>query len=110
MAHLVAMDFCVRRYPEVTDVALSGGITYTDLNTFRMMMDEIGRSTGEPGETTIVFDLSKVDFIDSAGLGMFLIALDETEKMGKALMLKSPHGNVLQSLNLAKFDRVIPII
>jgi stage II sporulation protein AA (anti-sigma F factor antagonist) len=55
-----------------------------------------------------VLDLHGLEFIDSAGLGMFLIARETAEKKVLQLRLRRPQGQVQQMLQVTKFVDLIP--
>jgi anti-anti-sigma factor len=57
----------------------------------------------------MVIDLSKLEFIDSAGLGMLLIARDEAKKAGRNLTLRGPQGQVKRTFSATKFDTLLTI-
>ena len=100
-----AMNFHIRRGVHVTEVALSGRMTFGDHDRFRELITAFEGPSGHQ----MVFDLSKVDFVDSSGLGMLLIARDVAESKQLNLTLKAPQKEVRQLMELAKFNRVIPI-
>jgi anti-sigma B factor antagonist len=64
----------------------------------------------DKGISHVYVDLSKVDFIDSAGLGI-LVGLKMTSNKNKArLMIVSPSRAVQDILNVTKLDTVFDII
>lgn len=56
------------------------------------------------GTKVIVFDLSGVDYIDSAGLGILLTLREKAQETGSAITLKGMTGSVKEVLDLACFD------
>jgi polar amino acid transport system substrate-binding protein len=52
----------------------------------------------------IVFDLTDCDFIDSAALGMFVIAHDEASSKAVRLSIKGAQGKVKEVMYAARFD------
>lgn len=54
----------------------------------------------------ITIDLSDVDYLDSAALGMLLVARNRAEACGKSLVLRGATGTVLQVLEIAKFTKL----
>ncbi|WP_420549819.1 STAS domain-containing protein [Curvivirga sp.] len=84
---------------------LSGELTFNDHDLFRRMLDEalVG------GMTQVTLDLSKLDFIDSAGMGMLLVGQDKSGSEGWSFELKKPQGQVKKMLELAKLSQVINI-
>jgi len=80
-------------------------LTFSDHAAFRNLLEEINKS----GAQKCVFDLSNLIAVDSAGLGMFVIALHESKKSGWSLTIQSPQGRVLALMTLAKFDKLLTI-
>lgn len=87
------------------EVRFGDRMTFSDHTAFRALLKEITKS----GAKACVFDLHDLQAIDSAGLGMFMIALDEAKKSGWTLRLKSPQGPVKSLLELGRFDKLMSI-
>ncbi|MCA0406464.1 MAG: STAS domain-containing protein [Proteobacteria bacterium] len=87
-------------------VRLQDRMTFSDHGQFRDLLTEITREKAQ----SAVFDMSELVSIDSAGLGMLMIALEESRKGGWALSLRAPQGHVRKLLELACFDKLIPIL
>jgi HptB-dependent secretion and biofilm anti anti-sigma factor len=50
-----------------------------------------------------------VQEVDSAGLGMLLLARDEAKKNNRELILKGPCGQVKRMFGVTKFDTLFSI-
>jgi anti-anti-sigma factor len=87
------------------NVAMSGDFTFADHARFLEVMNRLFGTQGVP----VAIDLSKVDFIDSAGLGMLLIARDEAKKASQQLTLRSPQGQVKRMFAVSKFETLFTI-
>lgn len=61
------------------------------------------------GVKTVVFDLTDVDFIDSAGLGLLMLARGLLNKSGFMLRLCSPQARVRALLKMTKTDTLLKI-
>ena len=59
------------------------------------------------GHTTVVADLSGVDFVDSSGLGTFVAVHQLAEARGSRLVLRSVPDQVQNLLNLTRLDRLL---
>lgn len=57
-------------------------------------------------EPNVIIDLSDTAYIDSAALGMLLLARHRAEQRGKTITLQGATGTVLQVLQIANFDRL----
>jgi anti-anti-sigma factor len=86
-------------------VSFSGEFTFADHAAFR---DVAGRLLQTKDETVII-NLSQLQFIDSAGLGMLLIARDEVGKSNRKLVLAQPQGQVKRMFAVTKFDQLFTI-
>jgi len=86
-------------------VRLSEALTFSDHGAFRDVLKNVIASNAK----TCVFDLSMLDSVDSAGLGMFMIASEELGKQNWKMVLRSPRGQVKQLLDLAKIKDVVTV-
>lgn len=57
----------------------------------------------------LIMDLSRVDFMDSSGLGLILGRYAEVKKVGGDMVVLNPSKNVMKILKLAGADRMIKI-
>ena len=80
-------------------------LSYADHVSFRETLDLMVES----GKKKFVIELGLLQSIDSAGLGMFMVARDEAKKGNWSLVLRSPQGQVKKMLELAKFGDMIAI-
>lgn len=62
-----------------------------------------------PTAAEIVVNLAKVSYIDSAALGMLLIARSRAQELGKRVALSGAAGHVLQVLRVANFEKLFEI-
>ena len=86
-------------------VQIAGDLTFTDHAAFKSMTDRLfGGSSA-----SVTMDLMKLEFIDSAGLGMLLLAKDTADKVGRKLVLRSPVGQVKRMFGLTKFDTLFSV-
>lgn len=99
------MHYAVIPHTESTEARLAGRFTFTDYAEFRSLVDRLCSDTA----ATIVFDLSGVDFVDSAALGMLLLARDETSKAQKRIVLRRPQTQVARMLTIARFDELMTV-
>jgi HptB-dependent secretion and biofilm anti anti-sigma factor len=90
---------------EDATVSISGEFTFTDHPAFKAIASRLLERQGKP----IVIDLAKLEFIDSAGLGMLLIVRDEADKAGRRLVLRGPCGQVKRMFEVTKFDTLFTV-
>ena len=82
------------------EVMISGSFTFRDHDTFFEIVSLIKSAQ----DKKIVFNMSECDFIDSAALGMFVIAHDEASSKGVALSIKGVTGKPKDVMYAARFD------
>ena len=82
------------------EILISDSFTFRDHDTFFEIVSMI--KSGE--DKKIVFNMKDCDFIDSAALGMFVIAHDEASSKGVALSIKGVKGKVKDVMYAARFD------
>lgn len=99
------MDYQLRQSGDAMEILAEGKITMRD----HEIVQEICGRFGAGRERRAILDLSKVDFIDSAGFGLLLVANDHAGRAGLTLSLRKPQPHILQLLELGDFGRLIPI-
>jgi len=86
-------------------VLISGDLTFTDHVAFREIADRLAASNGK----SITIDVSNLSFIDSAGLGMLLIAREEARKTNRNVVLRGAKGQVDRMFGLTKFETLFSV-
>ncbi|PDT88755.1 anti-anti-sigma factor [Bradyrhizobium sp. Y36] len=86
-------------------VQISGEFTFTDHASFKTMIDSLLKD----GSPSVTMDLGQLQFIDSAGLGMLLLARDAFGKADRKLVLRAPSGQVKRMFGLTKFDTLFSV-
>jgi anti-sigma B factor antagonist len=62
----------------------------------------------EAGVKRVVFDLSKLDGIDSTGVGILVVCHAKLQKVGGSLRIAGPTGIVMDTLLMTHVDRLVP--
>lgn len=88
------------------NVTLEGRFTFSDNGEFRKVLEAIN----DPGVQRIVLHMEKVEFIDSAALGMLLLAEEEASRLNKALAISGAHGQVKRIFTMARFNEIFTFI
>ena len=91
---------------EEMKISLSEKLTFEDHDGFRDLLESVTASASK----RCVFDLSDLQSIDSAGLGMLMIAHETSERDDWKLVLSGPKGQVGKMLELTEFDKVMSIV
>ncbi|WP_158240672.1 STAS domain-containing protein [Telmatospirillum siberiense] len=96
------MDYDIRDTGTVHELALRGRLTFDSNERFRTIVDTL--TAGKPRSLRI--DVSQLEFIDSAGLGMLLLL---KESQSGPVILRAPQGQVKRLLAAARFDSLMTI-
>jgi HptB-dependent secretion and biofilm anti anti-sigma factor len=99
------MDYKIEDGPDETVFRLAGRMTFADHDGFREILSQAEDRQGR----RVVFDLSGLDFVDSSGLGMFIIARDMALKRDRGFLLRGARGEVRSLIAVAKFHKMFDI-
>lgn len=88
------------RQEDTLTVVLMGRLSFTENEYFRGIVNTIARD----GINRVVLDLAGVESVDSAGLGLLLIARDYVVSGRGQVTLANAHGQVERMLDLARFS------
>jgi anti-anti-sigma factor len=99
------MDYTTSREGDSTAIFLKGRLTFNDHEKFRKLLAEIGAQ----GVANLVIDLKALEAIDSVGLGLLMIARDETAERKGRFALRSPQGEVKRIFAISKAETLFTI-
>jgi anti-anti-sigma factor len=85
-------------------MCLSGRFEFADHADFRA-----GYNLVSPANSSYILDMSRVDYMDSAALGMLVVLYERTGKDRKRVVLKGCAPEVLNILEISKFDQLLTI-
>lgn len=80
-------------------------LTFADREVFDTVIDKLMARQ----RRRVTVDLSALDYMDSAGLGMLLTLRDRAERAGADVALRRPRSEVRELLVLACFDTLFTI-
>lgn len=100
------MNYKVDRQGNEIHVELSGRLTFADYGSFK----DLTEIFIEHNPKSCLLNLSNLEFIDSAGLGMLLIARDKMRVRETDIILKGAQGQVKKMLDLGHFDSLFKLI
>ncbi len=100
------MNYKTTNLKDGKEIAISGAFTFRDHDTFFEIISLIKSAQ----DKKIVFNLTDCDFIDSAALGMFVIAHDEASSKAVDLVIKGVQGKVKDVMFAARFDSLYTFI
>ena len=86
-------------------LVLTGRFTGQDADPVRRLIADLK----ERPARHCLLDLSGLDFIDSAGVGMLLVVNGEAASAGKHLAMLSGGGQVRKTIELTRIAMIIPV-
>ncbi len=99
------MELKVEDGEHSTLVFLEGKLSFKDHPDFNEFIDSLPK-----GKKTVIFNVSKLEQIDSAGIGMMFLAQKVVEeKNGGKMVIKNPSGQVLRIFDITSIGEQISI-
>jgi stage II sporulation protein AA (anti-sigma F factor antagonist) len=99
------MEYDIQQTSDRINVTITGRLTFKEHGKCRDLIRDLGNMNGS-SET---IDLTNLEFIDSAGLGLLLRLKEAAEQASRSLSLRIPsEGQVYKMLTVAEFDKMIP--
>jgi len=97
------MKVNVRTEGEVTLIDLNGKITIGEGD---VILREAIEKVLKTGATKILLNLSKISYMDSAGIGELVACYKRSREKGGELKLLNPSGKVADLLQLTKLEEI----
>uniref|UniRef100_Q01XG0 Anti-sigma factor antagonist n=1 Tax=Solibacter usitatus (strain Ellin6076) TaxID=234267 RepID=Q01XG0_SOLUE len=102
LLHIVEREMA----PDITVVELTGRLALgRESQRIEALVEELSKKPSRK----VIFDLTGVDYIDSAGIGMVALASGKLKESGGTLALVAPEGRVLQLLNLTQMGMIVKV-
>ncbi|HVP47306.1 MAG TPA: STAS domain-containing protein [Bryobacteraceae bacterium] len=92
--------------PDVTLLELAGKIA---LGRESQKIEALVQDLLRQNEKKIIFDISRVDHIDSTGIGVMAYCFGTLNRCGGELRLAGACGKVLHLLQITHLDKVLPL-
>ena len=92
--------------PDITVVELSGKLA---LGRESQRIENLIEELVKLGSKRVVLDMSGVDYIDSAGIGMVALAAGKLREAGGKLAVVAPGGRVLHLLTLTQMSTIVSV-
>lgn len=94
------MTHKIHRGASGVEVRFSQRVTFQEHDSFADVLQLLQ----EGRDKRCVFQLGSTDFVDSAALGMFLLARETAQARGVDIVLKGARGKVRDVMQVARFD------
>jgi anti-anti-sigma factor len=106
---LNAAQLVVSQHRE-TEGTVIEAVGEVDLTTAPQLREELLAAVGHPDKSAVIVDLSKVDFIDSAGLALLVEARKRLSPEGRTLSVLLTAGRQPERvLKLGRFDTIMTL-
>ena len=98
-----------------TSITYANGTLFIKLNgdidhhSAKYIREEIDRELFKYQPSTVIMDLSAVEFMDSSGLGLILGRYTKINMLGGILKVANPNDKIEEILKMAGTDKLIPI-
>ena len=99
------MELSVDRQADVTVVTINESVDSADSDALLTFLDDLI----EAGQTRLVVDLTRMDFIVSMGLGVFVQTYTRLRRAHGFLRLVAPQPPILRIIKMTALDRLLPI-
>ena len=99
------MEYSIRTTEDQATVRLEGNLTFREQGECRQMISDIAAD----GRRYNVLELSEIEEIDVAGLGLLLLVKEACDENHQELSLRfDTDGPVAKAFSVARFDEMIP--
>lgn len=98
------MNYTIQPEDNNLTVYLSGRLTFSESQNFKALMEKVKTFKGQK----CIFNLSDLEFIDSAGLGMFMMLKGISDSCPFNVTMTEANGQVKRLLEISKFSDLIP--
>ncbi len=85
---------------------ISGRFSFDDSQRFRELLQRLEE---EKGIKQVTLSLGKLEQVDSAALGMFMMLYNAAKQRNIGVTLQNPQGAVQKMFTLSKFDELFNI-
>jgi anti-anti-sigma factor len=94
-----------RNYAQSMVLTPTGRLDHDNCDAFREALEPYLRE-GAQGSGGIVFDLSELDYVSSAGLRCFMIAAKEAKTLGGKILIAAMQPMVAEIFQISRFNLV----
>ncbi len=92
--------------PGITLVELTGRFA---LGRESQRLETIVETLVKAGRTRAILNLTEVDYVDSAGIGLIALAAGKLKEAGGKMVAVAPDGRVLEMLKMTQVNRIVTV-
>tara|TARA_R100000306_G_scaffold62312_2_gene68449 strand:+ start:2796 stop:3116 length:321 start_codon:yes stop_codon:yes gene_type:complete len=86
---------------------LTGRFDFSTYGSFKPIQAEL---LNQPGTSKIIIDMSQLEYLDSAALGILLLMREKAAERNKKVALRGVQGIVREILGVAHFEKLFEYI
>lgn len=101
------MNITTNQVDGETVIGLGGRFTFAAHPAFRDLLSAHVETMNGGGRVT--FDLSAIEFVDSAALGMLLLAREVATRRAATIRIRGAKGQVRRMLEVSRFDTLFTV-
>jgi anti-anti-sigma factor len=102
------MELLTTRHADVMVIGVTGRIDHTNAEAFKSGIAGHVAACHAGGDR-VLFDLSGLDYISSAGLRVLMLASKSTRPVGGQIAVAAPQSVVREILDITRFNLVFPV-
>ena len=92
--------------PDIAVVELAGKLA---LGRESQRIESLVEELVQRGDLKVVLDMTKVDYIDSAGIGLIALAAGKLKEAGGRCIVVAPEGRVLHLLKMTQMNSIVTV-
>jgi anti-anti-sigma factor len=100
-----AVEYRVNNNGDVCEIVMEGAFGFDDNSNVEKLVESLASG----GSKTTRLNLSGLEKIDSAGLGMIVLIKDEVEAAGGKFSVSGANGQVKKMLDISRFGQLMTV-
>lgn len=99
------MEYRINENGNEREIMMEGSFGFEDNSVVELLVESLGAGQGG----NIVLNLSRLEKIDSAGLGMIVLIKDEVVATGGSFVVRGATGQVQKMLDVSRFGQLMTV-
>lgn len=99
------MEYTINESGDSHEIMMQGTFGFAD----NVSVEELVESLAGKRAASVTLNLTGVEKIDSAGLGMIVLIKDEVEDGGGRFAVRGASGQVKKMLDISRFDQLMTV-
>ena len=99
------MEYRINENENEREIMMEGSFGFEDNSVVELLVESLGAGHGG----NVVLNLSRLEKIDSAGLGMIVLIKDEVAATGGSFVVRGAAGQVQKMLDVSRFSQLMTV-